>query len=145
MWQPISNVGSAKAYTSLLCQFIRAIAKTEANPERFEKFNFHLTATDKSNLSQLKSAVQNSNPKAAIMKLHNFVRPLFYPNSSPVQSRWDDPLERFYALRMLNADGTFKEAKDLTKTFAIIEYHIRSVMFYEGWLQSQAGYVGIVE
>ncbi|KAF9522805.1 hypothetical protein CPB83DRAFT_899311 [Crepidotus variabilis] len=131
-WIPKLKAGTVNKYATLLCQLIRAIAITEEDPEDWAHYHFHLTPEDKRNLLSLKTKLEDPETQSALNELHTFLKPIVYPRPSSRESRWKDPLERFYALCTLKGDGTFHEAKDLTGLFAKMEYHMRSVMFYQG-------------
>lgn len=73
---------------------------------------------------------------------HRFIKPFLYPFSSGSGSRWDDPMECFFALYALQEDGTFRSADGMTQVFAHLLHLIRSTILYEADLrvrQSQPG------
>jgi len=70
-----------------------------------------------------------------VQALHEFVKNILYPRLHSTKipySKWNNPLECFLAIYCLRDDGTFKPATDVTPIFAMLHYHIRGSILYEG-------------
>lgn len=66
---------------------------------------------------------------------HHFIKPFLYPCSSSSGSRWDDPMECFFALYALKEDGTFRSGDGMTQLFAHLSYLMRGTFLYEALLR----------
>lgn len=72
-----------------------------------------------------------------ICSFHAFICPFLYPRAQSTghkPSKWNNPIERFMAVYSLQADRTFRKAQDVTQLFAILTYHIRGAILYQGFL-----------
>jgi hypothetical protein len=75
---------------------------------------------------------------------HRFIKPFVYPFSGGSGSRWDDPMECFFALYALQEDGTFKSG-DMSQVFAHLLYLIRSTILYEADLRVRKAQPGTLD
>jgi len=76
---------------------------------------------------------------------HRFIKPFLYPFSGGSGSRWDDPMECFFALYALQEDGTFRAGDGMTQVFAHLLYLIRSTILYEAGLRVRKAQPGTLD
>jgi len=65
---------------------------------------------------------------------HHFIKPFLYPFSSGSGLQWDDPMECFFALYVLQDDGTFRSGDGTTQLFAHLSYLMCSTFLYKALL-----------
>ena len=76
---------------------------------------------------------------------HRFIKPFLYPFSGGSGSRWDDPMECFFALYALQEDGTFRSGDGMTQLFAHLSYLIRSAILYEAHFRARKAPLGTLD
>ena len=137
-WIPLDNDASLETYARFLHSFLHAVLTSLHG--HHSKWKFPLTFDDIVRgdllLKLLDDLDEDKMTTAAVDGLHTFLKPFLYPrnldNDTGDSNKWDDVFECVIAIYALQDNSSFKVAKDVTQIFAIMHYHVRGAILYQG-------------
>jgi hypothetical protein len=132
-WQPIQDDVNLAKYACVLHALAKAVLLSLQNHESGYKFPVNdITVATGNNLL---AALDNSAAKeSGIAALHSFVYPFLAAREIEGQyNKWEEVMECFLAIYFLQADGNFKDAKDVTQPLAILKYLCRGSTLFESF------------
>jgi hypothetical protein len=105
--------------------------------EGYSGYLFPCSAKQQATGVELRNALTTGTDDQAVHLFHQFISPILFAPEMAEQileggSKWNDMIECLMAVKFVQEDGNFPQAKDITQPLAQLLYLIRGAVLYEG-------------
>jgi hypothetical protein len=134
-WVPLANDSKLREYGTLLYHFAHAILVTLE--KGYSGYSFPLSADQQTLGAELMTVLVADTDLSAVQHFHRFISPVLFASEISEQSngsgsKWENMIECLMAVKFIQEDGNFPQAKDITQPLAKLLYIIRGAVLYEG-------------
>lgn len=113
------------------------VAILKSTKDHSSGYKFGLSSDHEQATRELESSLHSITKPTehTVQVFHKFIKHVLFPPTKRTgrYNKWDNPIERLFALSALQHGGIFKQPLNITQMFAYTSYHIRGAILFEGY------------